>query len=1031
MPLFHPRVLKKNLKNISDIPAQHKATLTSWATNVGNGIYDRETQHDGEFIQRILIDVLGYVGSSAGDSWTLSKNQPVGSGNVDVALGNFAANSEPEILAPFELKGAVTKDLDAVMPGRHKSPVQQAWEYAMDAKGAKWVLLSNYREIRLYAVGYGRKDYEVFDLTTLTQPAQYERFMLLLSAGNLLTGNTLKLLKESDSADKEITEKLYAEYKETRAALIDQVISANPHAAPLKCVQMAQTILDRVLFVAFAEDKGLLRKGTLRDTYNARNPYNPQPIWDNFKGLFSAIDRGSEQLRIPGYNGGLFASNADIDALVISDAMCGRFAALGEYDYESEVSVNILGHVFEQSISDLEDIKRGLDPNAPPADEVESKRRTDGIFYTPPLVTRQVVEQAVGAWLSDQKRALGFGDIKPLTDDDFASIKRVFRGKNRGQVVFNANVEKHIALWNAYRDRLSSIKVLDPACGSGAFLNEVFDFLYQEGQTINRTLETLHGGQINLFRWDTHILANNLFGVDINRESVEITKLSLWLKTANPNEKLSYLDDNIKAGNSLIKDRDIASDLAFDWSAEFPAVMASGGFDVIVGNPPYVDSEAMTRAWAKEREYITRTYEQTKGNWDLYIAFLELGCNLLASEGYLSYITPDKWISKDFGAAIRKRIIPGVVSILPFGRDVFESAIVDSIVTTISAKPVEHLHILSINDGEVSLASRIDKSEINADEGLDQTISPHFNLLRRLERVGERRLKDIAETENACATSDTYVLGPFISDASSSRDYNAVEHYKVANTGTLNKYSFKWGMRPMRYLKNDYLHPVVAKRDFQENLGATYQRRAASPKLIIKGLTLLDAAIDADGLFIPGKSTLVVCNNDVSTLKFIAGVLNSKIASFYIKEKYASASYNGGGNFTPDMLNSLPMPTSIDAGEIVRHVNSILVATSVISSSTVAIHAAIRASGGPAKLRAQLDQWYELTGPEFIKELTRQGLEISVREKSQWVDLLDEHKSLVSPSIAEQAAASDAIDRLLFDAYSLAADERALIDQLG
>ena len=139
MPLFHPRVLKKNLKSINDVPAAHKAILTAWATNVGNGVYDRETQHDGEFIQRILIDVLGYVGSSAGTSWTLSKNQPVGSGNVDVALGRFTASGEPDILAPFELKGAVTRDLDAVMPGRHKSPVQQAWEYAMDAKGAKWV----------------------------------------------------------------------------------------------------------------------------------------------------------------------------------------------------------------------------------------------------------------------------------------------------------------------------------------------------------------------------------------------------------------------------------------------------------------------------------------------------------------------------------------------------------------------------------------------------------------------------------------------------------------------------------------------------------------------------------------------------------------------------------------------------------------------------------------------------------------------------------------------------------------------------
>src|SRR5450755_4207153 len=204
MPLIHPRDVEKQLKRAGEVPAAHSAILTSWGNNVANGIYNRETQNDGEFIQRILIDILGYVGSSAGDVWTLAKNQPIGSGNVDVALGVFKANAAPEIQAPFELKGAGTKDLDAVMSGRNKSPVQQAWEYAMDAKGAKWVLVSNYREIRLYAVGYGRKDYEVFDLLTMAKAVNYNRFILLLSADNLLTGNTLKLLKDSDDTEKEI-----------------------------------------------------------------------------------------------------------------------------------------------------------------------------------------------------------------------------------------------------------------------------------------------------------------------------------------------------------------------------------------------------------------------------------------------------------------------------------------------------------------------------------------------------------------------------------------------------------------------------------------------------------------------------------------------------------------------------------------------------------------------------------------------------------------------------------------------------------
>ena len=113
-----------------------------------------------------------------------------------------------------------------------------------------------------------------------------------------------------------------------------------------------------------------------------------------------------------------------------------------------------------------------------------------------------------------------------------------------------------------------------------------------------------------------------------------------WLKTANRNEKLSYLDDNIKAGNSLISAKNLAGDLAFNWSKEFAAVTKAGGFDVVVGNPPYVDSETMTRSWLREREYLAKNFKQTRGNWDLYIVFLELGCNLMSNRGDLSFITP-------------------------------------------------------------------------------------------------------------------------------------------------------------------------------------------------------------------------------------------------------------------------------------------------------------------------------------------------------------------------------------------------------
>ena len=97
------------------------------------------------------------------------------------------------------------------------------------------------------------------------------------------------------------------------------------------------------------------------------------------------------------------------------------------------------------------------------------------------------------------------------------------------------------------------------------------------------------------------ILENNLFGVDLNDESVEIAKLSLWLRTAQPNRKLNDLNNNIKCGNSLIDDPEIAGDKAFNWQQEFPQIFAKGGFDVVIGNPPYVRAENIVK---EHRQYF-------------------------------------------------------------------------------------------------------------------------------------------------------------------------------------------------------------------------------------------------------------------------------------------------------------------------------------------------------------------------------------------------------------------------------------------
>jgi hypothetical protein len=175
--LFNRKTLQRAFTKVVFDPTgpQHEAAKV-WAAQVRhlNFRKAKETSVRGEFIQTVLVTVLGYTPYRAAETFTVATEEALGAGTVDTALGTFSS-SERTILAPFELKGPGTDDLDAIMPGRNKSPVQQAWEYAIDAPGAKWVLVSNCAEIRLYAFGHGRELYETWDLGLLDDEAEHER----------------------------------------------------------------------------------------------------------------------------------------------------------------------------------------------------------------------------------------------------------------------------------------------------------------------------------------------------------------------------------------------------------------------------------------------------------------------------------------------------------------------------------------------------------------------------------------------------------------------------------------------------------------------------------------------------------------------------------------------------------------------------------------------------------------------------------------------------------------------------------------
>ena len=212
---------------------------------------------------------------------------------------------------------------------------------------------------------------------------------------------------------------------------------------------------------------------------------------------------------------------------------------------------------------------------------------------------------------------------------------------------------------------------------------KALDFLINEHKYIDELQAKLFGDAIVLSDVEKSILENNLFGVDLNEESVEIAKLSLWLRTAQPNRKLNDLNNNIKCGNSLIDDITIAGEKAFDWQTEFPKIFEKGGFDVIIGNPPWgakIDNLST--------DFLVKNYPLVPSKLkDTYLYFMLLSLRKLKEKGILGFIVPNTWLLINNTSEFRKYLLSFNISqIVDHGDAIFEDAIVESSTIIMSMK---------------------------------------------------------------------------------------------------------------------------------------------------------------------------------------------------------------------------------------------------------------------------------------------------------------------------------------------------------
>lgn len=744
MSLFQKSVLNKHLNNLDDTKVAHAYTQFQEIYNlqkIEQIKQLKEEEYQDGFLRDIFVDVLGYV-LRPEENHNLQrefKNQS------DGKKADGAILKEDKALAIIELKSTITKDLTKV--------TAQAFNYKNNQPDCKYVITSNFQKLRFY-IDYAH-EYEEFDLFNL-QKDEFKVLYLILHKDNLLTGLPLQIKRETKFHEQDISNKLYKDYSSFKHSLFNNLIKNHPEQDKLILFKKSQKLLDRFLFILFAEDSGLLPPNSISRIIKRFNILKREdaykPLYDIYQQYFNYMNTGRKGQTpdgdIPAYNGGLFYPDKFLDSLKIDDdALIDDLLNLSGYDFNTEVDVNILGHIFEHSLSEIEEITAQIEGTV--ADKSKSKRKKDGVFYTPKYITQYIVDNTIGALCNEKRIELNIEEIQ----FDGTYRKKSGALKESGKQLFKT--------LNEYKQWLLSLKILDPACGSGAFLNQALNFLIEEHKKIDDILEELTGHSLPLFDTDKSILENNLFGVDINEESVEIAQLSLWLRTAKKDRKLSSLNDNIKCGNSLIDDPEVAGDKAFDWNVEFKDIMDNGGFDVVIGNPPYIKEYTNKRAFDGLRKH--KCYQ---GKMDIWYLFGVLGIELVKiNTGLIGYIAPNNWVTNS-GASNFRNFVLGkakIIKFVDFGDfKVFKTAGIQTMIyimkstSNTESYELEYSKVLdqkiSDEDAQGFLLKNLDsrfvyfKSSIDINNNIGKSI--HFVATRKLQVINKIQSKSNFEFES-------------------------------------------------------------------------------------------------------------------------------------------------------------------------------------------------------------------------------------------------------------------------------------------
>lgn len=1084
--LFNQKLLVQKAQeeiNLNDYFEKRKI-LNNWINSLEKGILSKskEEEFQGEFLNDIFSLILGAVNKSSGnDEWNLQRESKtkIDGQKADGVIGFFDVNGKDDVRAVIELKGpTISLDQRQKRSGDTRTPVEQAFNYAPKyGKNCQWVIVSNYKEIRLYRSN-DMTEYEVFFLENLKDDLEFQKFIYILSFEALVgTANkkakALELSEEYQKNQIEIEKKFYNEYKNIRLHIFENMKENNPETDENTLLEKVQKLLDRFLFICFCEDKGLLEKDFFNTILKKGKDFGS--IFDIFKVFCNWINLGNPKENISHFNGGLFKNDDVLNSLNIDDKVFEELKKISDYDFDSDLNVNILGHIFEQSISDIEELKKSI--SGEEFDQKKSKRKKDGIFYTPQYITKYIVENSIKNWLDDKRKELGEDDLPKLNEKDY-----IFDIAKKN---YTKNYRKHIEFWQQYREAVRNIKIIDPACGSGAFLITAFEFLLNYNKYLDDKIFDLVGTS-DLFSDRTkEILQNNIFGVDLNKESVEITKLSLWLKTADKNKTLASLENNIKCGNSLIDDPEIAGNLAFNWEKEFPEIFANGGFDIVVGNPPYVKEDIGKNAFNGLHQHLCY-----QGKMDLWYFFGWLALTISKKESaYISFIAPNNWITNDGASKFRNKIndCATIFEYIDFNNlMIFEEAQIQTMIyimkndNKLEKYKFKYSKILNNKIAKEEIMHFLQKLENNNFEYFDVDINrvdykdklfnfnseKNRNVLNKIKANANFYLKkeeifsgidigqDFINAKSLEILGDDFKIGDGIFNLSE-EEYNSYNFFNnekeiikpFYTTKEVNRYYFNeknkyWVIYTTSKFKNpqeiiDY--PNIKKHldKFSKVITSDnkpYGLHRARNEEIFKGEKILSIrkherpAFSYVTLDTYVNRTFNIIKTDRVNLKYLLVLLNSKLTKFWLKEKGKMQ----GDIFQVDITPIISIPLIIvskDQEAFISLSEKMLSLNRELQDLSQKFQRMLLRKFDLEKLSTKLQEWYLLDFSDFIKELKRLKVKLSLSQESEWEEYFLEEKSKAIAVDSEIKNTDKEIDSMVYRLYDLTDEEIKIIEE--